>query len=99
MIDRTAAALVVAVVVMTSEAHADETIPHRPPLAEPIFTESVTDIDGYEPGEVEFDINGSESIARRKGSRLLQSSFEIEWKVWSRLGVLLFMLLSGCKQP
>ena len=64
MIDRTAAALVVAVVVMTSEAHADETIPHRPPLAEPIFTESVTDIDGYEPGEVEFDINGSEFTRR-----------------------------------
>jgi hypothetical protein len=56
-------------------------------MPEPIFTESTTDIDGYEPGEIEFDIDAAESVARRNGARLLQTSFEMEWKVWSRLGV------------
>jgi hypothetical protein len=69
------------------DAEADEAIEPRPPLPEPIFTESTTDIDGYAPGEIEFDVNGAESVARRNGARLLQTSVEMEWKVWSRLGV------------
>jgi hypothetical protein len=59
----------------------------RPPLPEPIFTESTTDIDGYEPGEIEFDANAAILAARRHGARLMQTTFEMEWKVWSRLGV------------
>jgi hypothetical protein len=59
----------------------------RPPLPEPIFTESTTDIDGYEPGEIEFDANGATMAARRGGARVLQATFEVEWKIWSRLGV------------
>lgn len=68
-------------------ALAEEPAPQRPPLAEPIFTESTTDIDGYEPGEIEFDVNASEAVARRNGARLLLTSVEMEWKVWNRLGV------------
>ena len=71
----------------TGVALADEPVPQRPPLPEPIFTESTTDIDGYEPGEIEFDVNGSEAVARRNGARLLLTSVEMEWKVWNRLGV------------
>lgn len=59
----------------------------RPPMPEPIFTESVTDLDGYEVGEVEFDVNGAELRARHGGARLVQTSVEAEWKVWSRLGL------------
>jgi hypothetical protein len=68
-------------------AHADEEAIRRPPLPEPIFTESTTDIDGYEPGEIEFDVNGSGAVARRNGARLYATSVEMEWKVWNRLGV------------
>jgi hypothetical protein len=71
----------------TPAAHADEEAIQRPPLPEPIFTESTTDIDGYEPGEIEFDVNGAGAVARRNGARLYATSVEIEWKVWSRLGV------------
>lgn len=81
------AALLAASATWCGLAAASDDTPHRPPLAEPLFTETVTDIDGYEPGEVEFDVNGSEAIARRNGARLLQTSVEVEWKVWSRLGV------------
>ena len=81
-----ACAAVTLVFFVSGAASADEEI-RRPPLAEPLFTETVTDIDGYEAGEVEFDVNGSESVARRGGARLFQTSIEIEWKVWSRLGL------------
>jgi hypothetical protein len=59
----------------------------RPPFPEPIFGESVTDIDSVEPGEIELEIDGFESVARRAGSRLYQTSVEVEWKAWSRLGL------------
>lgn len=74
-------------VLASTVTHAEEGVTQRPPLAEPIFTETVTDIDGYEPGEVELDVNGSESVARRGGARLYQTSVEVEWKVWKRLGL------------
>jgi hypothetical protein len=70
-----------------AHAAADEEVVRRPPLAEPIFTETVTDIDGYEVGEVEFAVNGAESVARHRGARAFQTSVEVEWKVWSRLGI------------
>ena len=79
-------------------ATADDRIEPRPPLPEPIFTESTTDIDGYEPGEIEFDVNGAESVARRNGARLLQTSVEMEWKVWNRLGVRLEPSFSSSRE-
>ena len=81
-------ALAAASVLLTARtAFADGGETERPPLPEPIFTESTTDIDGYEPGEIEFDLNGSEAVARRNGARVLLTSVEMEWKVWNRLGV------------
>src|SRR5258708_2648257 len=62
------------VAIAPCDAAADEAIEPRPPLPEPIFTESTTDIDGYAPGELEFDVHGAESVARRHGARPLQTS-------------------------
>jgi len=91
-------ALFTALVLATKVAHAEEPIA-RPPLAEPIFTETVTDIDGFEPGEVEFDVNGAESVARCGGARLVQTSIEVEWKIWSRLGVRLQPSFASSREP
>jgi hypothetical protein len=57
------------------------------PLPEPIFTETVTDIDGDEAGEVEFEANGSILRSRRGGAYGLDASLEAEWIVHRRLGV------------
>jgi hypothetical protein len=81
------AAPVAALSLIPTRALADEEVERRPPLAEPIFTETVTDIDGYETGEVELSVNGAEAVARRGGARVYQTSAEVEWKVWSRLGL------------
>ena len=56
-------------------------------MPEPIFTESTTDIDGYQSGELELDLDVAESVAQRNGARFLQTSFEMEWKGWRQLGV------------
>jgi hypothetical protein len=79
-------------------ARADEAVIPRPPLPEPIFTESTTDIDGYEPGEIEFDVNGSRTVARRNGASVLLTSVEVEWKVWNRLGVRLEPSLASARE-
>jgi hypothetical protein len=59
----------------------------RAPLPEPILTETVTDIDGNEAGEVEFEANGSVFRARRGGGYGLDASLEAEWIVHPRFGV------------
>jgi hypothetical protein len=67
---------------------ADETEqPKRPPLPEPIFTETVTDLDGDEAGEVEVEVNGSNVRARRGPASELSSTVELEWLVTRRLGL------------
>lgn len=96
--------LVVALLVSTrSSAAAPETRTEdepvqRPPLPEPIFTETTTDIDGYEPGEIEFDVNGSQALARRNAGRIRQVSVELEGKVWSRLGIRLEPSFSSSRE-
>ena len=59
----------------------------RPPLPEPIFTETVTDLDGSEPGEFEIELNGSELHARRGGGYELTSTVELEILATRRLGL------------
>jgi hypothetical protein len=67
----------------------DEEESARPhvPLPEPIFTETVTDIDGNEAGEIEFEANASDFRARRGGAYALDTSIEAEWIVHPRLGL------------
>jgi hypothetical protein len=58
-----------------------------PPIPEPLLTETVTDIDGAEAGEVEIEVNGSSIRALRGGAYSVDGSLEIEWLVLRRLGV------------
>ena len=60
---------------------------HRSPLPEPIFTETVTDIDGNEAGEIEFEANGALFRSRRGGAYTLGTSLEGEWIALPRLGL------------
>jgi hypothetical protein len=74
----------------------------RPKMPEPLLTESVTDQDGTEAGELELDLNGS-AWRRTSGPRQWQSSLEIEWRAFERLGVSLELgvggLLEGGARP
>jgi hypothetical protein len=59
----------------------------RPPMPEPLFTETVTDLDGYEPGEFELELNGTHLRSWRGGAYALQGGLEAEWLVTRKLGV------------
>ncbi len=48
--------------------------PVRAKMPEPLLTESITDLDGSEAGEVEVDVNGSVLRRTRTGVRQWQSS-------------------------
>ena len=74
------------VVAWSASAHAEEQ-PTRPAFAEPIVTESVTDLDGREAGELEVELNGSTFRALRGGSWDRVASLEIEWLVTRKLGL------------
>lgn len=58
-----------------------------PPIPEPLLTETVTDIDGAEAGEVEIEANGSSLRALHGGAYAVDGSLEVEWLVTRRLGV------------
>jgi hypothetical protein len=64
------------------------------PLPEPIFAETVTDIDGADPGEIELEGNGSVLRARRGGAYALDTSLELEWLLTRRFGLRLEPTLS-----
>jgi hypothetical protein len=66
-------------------------------MPEPIFTESVTDLDGYDAGELEFEVNGFDFRALRGGALDLQASAEAEWLVTRRLGVRLEPFVAGSR--
>jgi hypothetical protein len=59
----------------------------RSPIPEPIFGETVTDIDGTEAGEIEVELNGSVLRALHGGAYSLDGSVELEWLVTRRLGL------------
>jgi hypothetical protein len=61
--------------------------PARLPVPEPIFGESVTDIDGLERGELEVSSDAGELRARRGGAALQLAGVEAEWLATRRLGL------------
>jgi hypothetical protein len=54
------------------------TVPERPPLLESLLTESATDVDATEAGEIEYEANLASVGARRGGAHAWLSSLEIE---------------------
>ncbi len=56
-------------------------------MPEPIFSESVTDIDATEAGELELSADSSELRSRRAGSQLFLAGVEAEWAATSHLGL------------
>ena len=81
-------AVVASAALFVASARADEGEPEikRPPLPEPLLTETVTDLDGTEAGELEIAVNASQLVSRRGGFRNLQTSVEAEWLALRRLG-------------
>jgi hypothetical protein len=59
----------------------------RSPLPESLLTESATDVDAEERGELEFEANVAAVGARRGGARALLTSFEVEWRVLREVGL------------
>ncbi len=70
---------------MPSFASADEA--RRTPLPEALLTESATDVDAAEGGEVEYEANLVTARARRGSARVTLTSLEVEWRVFRQLGV------------
>lgn len=75
------------VLAVSSSASAQDVPPRHVTLPEPIFGETVTDIDSREAGEIEFEGNGSIFRARRGGAYEIDASAEAEWIALSRLGL------------
>jgi hypothetical protein len=59
------------------------------PLPEPLFNETITDVEGDEVGEFELEINLLGMRALHRGGYELQTSAEIELLVLPRLGLLI----------
>ena len=75
---------------VTRVAAADST-----PLHEPIFTETVTDIDAEDGGELEMELNVSSYAARRGSGAQRRSRVEIEYRATRAFG---FLLEPGVEQ-
>jgi hypothetical protein len=58
----------------------------KPGMPEPILTETVTDIDGREAGELEISANAF-GLALGHGARAGEATVEAEWRVTDRLGL------------
>lgn len=80
-----AAAVLLASAAAAGAAAADDA--PRTPVPEPIFGESVTDIDGIEAGELEVSGDAAELRSRRGGAQLQVAGVEAEWLATSRLGL------------
>ena len=85
---------IVALLLLPRAARADEPDDHRAPIPEPLLSETVTDVDGTEAGEIELEANGAVLRALRGGARALDSSLEIEWLATRRFGLRLEPTLS-----
>lgn len=79
-------------------ARADDAV-ERAPIPEPIFGETVTDIDGIEKGELEVSGDAGELGSRRGGAMLRLASIEAEWLATERLGLRLEPSLVGSRGP
>jgi len=63
---------------------ADE--PLRRPLPESLLTESTTDIDAKQAGELEIEANLAKTAAQTGGAQATFVSLEVEWRVLQELG-------------
>lgn len=79
--------VIVAVLLLSRAARADQPDERRAPIPEPILSETVTDIDGTEAGELELEVNGSVLRSLRGGARALDTSLEVEWLATRRFGL------------
>ncbi len=59
----------------------------RPPLPESLLTESATDVDAEEGGEIEYEANVATVGARAGGARAILTSLEVEWRVLREVGL------------
>gem|GEM_PF-1552206 len=81
-------ALLATSMTITRAAHG-EGDDERPPLPEPIFTESVTDLDAHEEHELEVEANLGRYAARRGGASYAFGSLEVEYRATPWLGLLI----------
>jgi hypothetical protein len=56
-------------------------------MPEPLFNETMTDVDSDEAGEFELELNGSRFQSLRRGAYAMQASLEGEWLAFRRLGL------------
>jgi hypothetical protein len=68
-------------------AFGEEKPPEHAPLPEPLFNETMTDIDGDEPGEVELEANAFRRRALRRTAYAMQGTVEVEWLATRHLGL------------
>jgi hypothetical protein len=59
----------------------------RRPFPEALLTESTTDIDAQEPGELELELNAGRLAARTGGATATFTSVEVEWRILQEVGV------------
>jgi hypothetical protein len=76
-----------AVVVFTQARFCSAEEPLRRPLPESLLTESTTDIDAREAGELEVELNVAKAAARTGGAGATLISFEIEWRALTEVGL------------
>jgi hypothetical protein len=75
-----------ATTLVAPRALADDDETERPPLPESILTESTTDVDAHEAGEVELESNMSSVGEARGGTQATAVDLELEVRVLSFLG-------------
>ena len=61
--------------------------PSRPPLPEALLTESATDIDAEDAGELEWEANLARFVARVGGAGSTLTGLEVEWRALKELGL------------
>lgn len=83
---------------VANRAGAEEVV-ERPPLPEPVLTESVTDIDAAEGGELELALNAYSLVPRTGNARAAQTSVEAEYRLTRLLGVRVEPSISRLRAP
>jgi hypothetical protein len=81
------AALAVFLRLPSVSAAASEGLAQRVPFPESLLTESTTDIDADEAGELEHEANLTRVGARTGGAFATLASVEVEWRALRRLGL------------
>jgi hypothetical protein len=71
----------------SASAAAGDDVRRRLPLPESLLTESTTDIDADEAGELEYEANLARLGARKGGAFATLASVEVEWRALRHLGL------------